>query len=31
MECTMSFREKIHWVAFVGLLAGFGWYFLSYP
>ncbi|MFC4291577.1 hypothetical protein ACFOWX_04020 [Sphingorhabdus arenilitoris] len=27
----MSFREKIHWVAFVGLLLGFGWYFLSYP
>ena len=27
----MSFREKIHWVAFVGLVAGFGWYFLSYP
>jgi hypothetical protein len=27
----MSFREKIHWVALVGLLLGFGWYFLSYP
>lgn len=27
----MSFREKTHWVAFVALLAAFGWYFLSYP
>lgn len=27
----MSFREKIHWVAFIGLVAGFGWFFLSYP
>jgi hypothetical protein len=27
----MSFREKIHWVALVSLIAGFGWYFLSYP
>lgn len=27
----MSFREKIHWVALVGLMLGFGWYFLSYP
>jgi hypothetical protein len=27
----MSFREKIHWVALVGLVLGFGWYFLSYP
>lgn len=27
----MSFREKIHWVALFGLIAGFGWYFLSYP
>jgi len=27
----MSFREKIHWVAFVSLLLGFGWYFTSYP
>ena len=27
----MSFREKIHWVAFLSLLAGFGWYFLNYP
>ena len=21
----MSFREKIHWVALVGLVLGFGW------
>jgi hypothetical protein len=27
----MSFREKIHWVALAGLVAAFGWYFLSYP
>jgi hypothetical protein len=27
----MSFREKMHWVALVGLVLGFGWYFLSYP
>lgn len=27
----MSFREKIHWVALVSLIAAFGWYFLSYP
>lgn len=27
----MSFREKIHWVAFVSLAAAFGWYFLRYP
>lgn len=27
----MSFREKIHWVAFVSLSLAFGWYFLSYP
>jgi hypothetical protein len=27
----MSFREKIHWVALVGLLLAFGWYFLTYP
>jgi hypothetical protein len=31
MEFDMSFREKIHWVALAGLIAGFGWYFLSYP
>jgi heme/copper-type cytochrome/quinol oxidase subunit 3 len=27
----MSFREKIHWVAFISLTAAFGWYFLAYP
>lgn len=27
----MSFREKIHWVAFASLFVAFGWYFLSYP
>ncbi|MBA4046952.1 MAG: hypothetical protein C0476_00255 [Sphingomonas sp.] len=27
----MSFREKIHWVAFTSLAVAFGWYFLSYP
>lgn len=27
----MSFREKIHWVAFVSIIAAFGWYFFSYP
>ncbi len=27
----MSFREKMHWAAFVSLLAGFGWYFLTFP
>lgn len=27
----MSFREKMHWVALVSLILGFGWYFLSYP
>ena len=27
----MSFREKIHWIALVGLLSAFGWYFLNYP
>lgn len=27
----MSFREKIHWVAFFSMAAAFGWYFLSYP
>lgn len=27
----MSFREKIHWVAFASLAAAFGWYFLRYP
>jgi hypothetical protein len=27
----MSFREKIHWVAFISLGAAFGWYFIAYP
>lgn len=27
----MSFREKIHWVAFATLGLAFGWYFLNYP
>lgn len=27
----MSFREKLHWAAFVGILGAFGWYFLTYP
>jgi hypothetical protein len=27
----MSFREKIHWVAFISLVLSFGWFFLSYP
>lgn len=27
----MSFREKIHWAAFVGIAGAFGWYFLTYP
>ena len=27
----MSFREKIHWVAFISLSLSFGWFFLSYP
>lgn len=27
----MSYREKIHWVAFIALLAAFGWYFIHYP
>jgi hypothetical protein len=27
----MSFREKMHWVAFAGLVIAFGWYFVSYP
>ncbi|PZQ24002.1 MAG: hypothetical protein DI569_03070 [Sphingopyxis macrogoltabida] len=27
----MSFREKIHWVAFVTMTLAFGWYFLRYP
>jgi hypothetical protein len=28
---AMSFREKIHWAAFIGIAGAFGWYFLSYP
>ena len=31
METPMSFREKIHWVALVTMIAAFGWYFLAYP
>ena len=27
----MSFREKIHWVAFICMTLAFGWYFLAYP
>lgn len=27
----MSFREKLHWAAFVGLIGAFGWYFIAYP
>jgi hypothetical protein len=27
----MSFREKIHWAAFIGIAGAFGWYFLRYP
>lgn len=27
----MSFREKIHWAAFIGIAGAFGWYFLTYP
>ncbi|MEQ1687698.1 MAG: hypothetical protein ABL874_03905 [Sphingopyxis sp.] len=27
----MSFNEKIHWAAFVGIALSFGWYFLTYP
>lgn len=27
----MSFREKIHWSAFIGLFGAFGWYFLTFP
>lgn len=27
----MSFREKIHWVAFVAIALAFGWYFLTLP
>jgi MFS family permease len=31
MELKMSFREKLHWAAFVGIAGAFGWYFLTYP
>ena len=31
MESKMSFREKLHWSAFIGILGAFGWYFISYP
>jgi hypothetical protein len=31
MELKMSFREKIHWAAFIGIAGAFGWYFLSFP
>lgn len=27
----MTFREKIHWAAFVSIALAFGWYFLTYP
>lgn len=27
----MSFREKMHWVAFIAIFLAFGWYFLSFP
>ncbi len=27
----MSFREKMHWVAFVAILLAFSWYFLAFP
>lgn len=27
----MSFREKLHWAAFLGIAGAFGWYFISYP
>jgi hypothetical protein len=31
MELNMSFREKMHWAAFIGIACAFGWYFLAYP
>ena len=31
METDMSFREKLHWAAFVGIAGAFGWYFLTFP
>ncbi|MEK6540679.1 MAG: hypothetical protein AABZ45_01010 [Pseudomonadota bacterium] len=27
----MTFNEKMHWVALVGLVLAFGWYFATYP
>ena len=27
----MSFREKMHWVAFLGIAGAFGWYFITFP
>ncbi len=27
----MSFREKIHWIAFISIAGAFGWFFLTYP
>lgn len=27
----MTFNEKMHWVALIGLVLAFGWYFLNYP
>ncbi|HEV7233278.1 MAG TPA: hypothetical protein VGN36_03460 [Sphingorhabdus sp.] len=27
----MLFNERLHWAAFVALIAAFGWYFLAYP
>ena len=27
----MSFREKTHWAAFIGIFVAFGWYFVAYP
>jgi uncharacterized membrane protein len=31
MELKMSFREKLHWAAFLGIAGAFGWYFIAYP
>ena len=27
----MSFREKMHYLSFIGLIIGFGWYFWTFP
>lgn len=27
----MSFREKMHWAAFLGIAGAFGWYFITFP